>query len=215
VTDNGPKSDVPHARFDLSIQDLPVVVPGFVGPFRIVLLALSAVQDEWQLHYAAMGDTKGGVRIEAEDDTGNSYDVRGGTESGGDADPIVGRWDLIPPAGVEPTFLRLTLFFDEWSQQESWDESVEDKRERARRWIDILEAQLAAAEHRHLLADLMYTSDERTTAIARVIESLDQSEFQAHFVADLSLGRMTEHSRQRLREQLGAYRTELRRGHGL
>ena len=150
------------------------------------------------------------MRIEAEDDAGNTYDVRGGTETRGDADPILGRWDLIPPAGVEPGVMRLTLFFDEWSQPESWDESVEDKRERARRWIDILEAQLAAADHRHLLADLMYTSDERTTAIARVVEAVALSEFQAHFVADFSLGRMTEQSRQQLREQLSGFRTELR-----
>lgn len=150
------------------------------------------------------------MRLEAEDDAGNSYVVPGGTESRGDADPVVGRWDLVPPPGVEPGLLRLRLFFDEWSQPAGSGESVEDKRERARRWIDILEAQLAAAEHRHVLADLMYTSDERTTAIARVVESVDLSEFQAHFVADFSLGRMTEKSRQHLREQLSGFQTQLR-----
>lgn len=210
MADKAPENDVPDARFDLSVEDLPVVVPGFVGPFRVVLLALSAVEDEWQLHYAATGSTDGGVWIEAEDDAGNSYDVRGGTHSIGDADLIVGRWDLIPPTGVDPAFVRLALFHDESSQPESWDESVEYKRDRARARIDIVKAQLLATEERQLVAELMYTSDERTTAIARVIESLDLAEFQAHFVADLALGRMTEQSRQELQEQLRAYQAELR-----
>ena len=85
------------------------MVPGFVGPFRVFLLALSAVEDEWQLHYAATGSADGGVSMEAEDDAGNSYDVRAGTYSRGNADPIVGRWNLIPPTGVEPAVLRREL----------------------------------------------------------------------------------------------------------
>jgi hypothetical protein len=210
VNDKARKNDVPDARFDLSVADLPVVVPGFVGPFRVVLLALSAVDDEWQLHYAATGSNDGGVWIEADDDAGNSYDVRGGTQSSGDADLIVGRWDLVPPTAFEPAFLRLALFYDQSSQPESWDESAENKRKRARAWIDILQAQLLTAEKRQVVTELMYTSDQRTTAIAHVIELLDLSEFQAHFVADLTLGRMTEQSRQQLQEQLHAYQTELR-----
>lgn len=106
--------------------------------------------------------------------------------------------------------LRLALFYDQSSQAESWDESAEDKRDRARTRVDLLQAQLLAAEKRQLVAELMYTSNERTTAIARVIESLDLSEFQAHFVADFSLGRMTEQSRQELQEQLSACQAELR-----
>ena len=210
MTEKAAENDVPDARFDLSVEHLPVVVPGFVGPFRVVLLALSAVDDEWQLHYAATGSADGGVWIEAEDDAGNSYDARGGSYSRGDADPIVGRWNLIPPTGVEPAILRLALFYDQSSQAESWDESAEDKRDRARARIDLLQAQLLAAEKRQLVADLMYTSNERTTAIARVIESLDLSEFQAHFVADFALGRMTEQSRHELQEQLRACQAELR-----
>lgn len=210
MTDEAPENDPPDARFDLSVEDLPVVVPGFVGPFRVVLLALSAVEDEWQLHYAATGSADGGVWIEAEDDAGNSYDVQGGTYSRGDADPIVGRWTLIPPTGVAPGVLRLALFYDQSSQPESWDESAEEKRERTRARIDILQAQLLAAEKRQLVAELMYTSHERTTAIARVMESLDLSEFQAHCVADVALGRMTEQSRQELQEQLRAHQEQLR-----
>lgn len=210
MTDNGSENDEPDVRFDVSVEDLPVVVPGLVGPFRVVLLALSAVDDEWQLHYAAKGDHEGGVWIEAEDDAGNNYSVRGGAHSSGDADLIIGRWDVIPPTGVEPGFLRLALFYDQSSQPESWDESAEHKRDRARARIDILQAQLLAAERRQVVAELMYSSEDRTTAIARVIESLDLSELQAHVVADLALGRMAEQSRQELQEQLRAYQTELR-----
>ena len=52
MTDKAPENDVPHARFEVSVEDLPAVVPEVVGPFRFVLLALTAVEDEWQLTYA-------------------------------------------------------------------------------------------------------------------------------------------------------------------
>lgn len=211
MTGNAPDDDaVPDALYDLFIEDLPVVVPGFVGPFRVVLLALSNGEDEWQLHYAATGDTEGGLSIEAQDDAGNSYDALTGFFSSGDADLIVGRWNLTPLTAVEPALLHLALFFDESLQPESWDEDVDDKRARTRARIDILQAQLLASADRQVIAELMYSSDERATAIARLMEDLDLSELQAHYVADLPLGRMTGQSRQLIEEELRRYQTELR-----
>jgi hypothetical protein len=204
--------EAPEVLFVLSFDDLPVVVPDPVGPFRVVLLFVNTDEDgRWKLHYAATGGSEGSVWIEAEDDAGNSFDVLSGGESRGDESPLVGWWTVTQPAGQRSTSLRLAFSFDEATKADEWTEDTESMRARARALIAIRQGQLMAATNRQLIADLMYTSEDRTTAVARLMEPpLTLSEQQAHHVADLSLGRLTAESRRLMEEELGAREVELR-----
>ncbi len=206
VTDPGP-----DAAFDLFVADLPLVVPGPVGPLRVVLLDLATRDGAWRLHYAATGKSDRSIWIEAEDEAGNEFDVRSGGYSRGDDAPIVGWWTLRSPTEVRPGVLRLKLFFDESSPIDEWEGDVEAKRARARARADILHAQLLVAENRQFVAELMYASDEQSTAIAQLIAPpLELSELQAHYVADLSLRRLTQQSRRLIEEELRECQAQLR-----
>lgn len=206
MTDPGP-----DAAFDLFVTDLPLVVPGPVGPFRVVLLDLATRDGAWRLHYAATGDSDGGIWIEAEDEAGNDCEVRSGGDSRGDDGPIVGWWSLRCLTEVRPDVLRLRLFFDESSPIDDWNEDVEAGRARVRARADILQARLLAAENRQFVAELMYASDKRTTAVGQLMAPpLELSELQAHYVADLSLEGLTQQSRRLIEEELRRCEAQLR-----